>query len=148
MVDPETYVRNIGLLIGLLLFLGAAFIFLVSAWTTISSLIWISQRRRAEREHRAKEFRSDGKPYPPVAEGVCTQCGRGSRKVYFPPRSGKELCPICYDAYWRDKATWQAVPRPNRAQPNRARKEAALPRVHEKAAPPCRRLVPYPSRTM
>ncbi|MFQ5463753.1 MAG: hypothetical protein ACE5E5_14145 [Phycisphaerae bacterium] len=106
MVDPATFVRNIGLLIGLLLLSGATFVLLVTAWTTISSLIWIQQRRRAEQEHRAKAFCPDGKPFPPVAEGVCNQCGRGSRKIYFPPDSGgKELCPTCYDAYWRDKET-------------------------------------------
>jgi len=139
--DATNFVRNIGLLIGLLLLLGASFVLFVSAWTTISSLIWIRQRRRAEQEHRAKELRPDGKPFPPVAEGVCSQCGRGSRKIYFPPASGrKELCPTCYDTYWRDTETWQEVP----TQSNRSH----TGRIHlETASGPSIKRSAYPSRT-
>jgi len=100
MVDPQTFFLNIMLLIGALLLLGAAFILSVTAWTCASALIWVIQRRRAQRKHVRETRREDGKPYPAFAEGTCGRCGRGSRRIYYPP-SGDELCPTCYERFWR-----------------------------------------------
>lgn len=100
MVDPETFALNLMLIIGALVLFVAAFIVFVSTWTGISALIWLIQRRRAQREFIRNNRREDGKPYPPFVEGVCSRCRRGSRRVYFAP-SGEGLCPLCYEQHWR-----------------------------------------------
>lgn len=91
---------NFMLVIGGIVLLIIVFVFSVVTWTGISALIWVIQRRRAQREFMKRTRREDGKSYPAHAEGTCGCCGRGSRKIYFPP-SGEELCPVCYEQFWR-----------------------------------------------
>ena len=100
-VDPETFALNMFLLIGAAILLGLMGICLVALWTALNSVIWLVRRRLAERVHRRLTFRADGKRYPGFMEGVCGQCHRGDRKIYYPPGTDKELCPRCYERYWR-----------------------------------------------
>ena len=99
-VDLQTFALNLALIIGTLVLLLGAFILFIVTWTGVSALIWVIQRWRAQREFIRKTRRADGQPYPPFIEGVCGQCHRGSTTIYFPP-SGDELCPACYDRFWR-----------------------------------------------
>ena len=103
-VDINTFGLNLYLIIGALVFCGLAFMFFIAAWTTVNSIIWLIQRRCAERAYRKVTFRADGEKYPGFLEGVCGECHRGGRKIYFPFGTDKELCPTCYDRYWRREA--------------------------------------------
>ncbi len=100
-VSPETLALNLLLIIGAVVLLGAAFIVFITAWTGINSMVWLVRRRRAERVYRKSTFRADGVRYPAFLEGVCSQCRRGGRKIYYPPGTDKELCPQCYERDWR-----------------------------------------------
>ncbi len=99
-VDPDTFALNLFLILGALILLGAAFIVLIAAWTGIRVCICIIQRRRAERTWLRVSRRADGKRYPPFVEGICGECGRGGRKIFFPPDSDKILCHKYYET-WR-----------------------------------------------
>ncbi len=99
--DPNTFALNMFLILGALILLGAAFIVLIATWTGVKVCICIIQRRRAERTWLRVSRRADGKPYPPFVEGICGECRRGGRKIFFPPDSDKTLCPACYEEFWR-----------------------------------------------
>ena len=99
-VDEKTLAMNIALLIGGFVLLGVFFLFTVATITAIRCALWIRHRRKAEREFLARYRRADGRQYPPFLEGICTQCGKGNKKVYF-TAGGEELCPPCYEAHWR-----------------------------------------------
>jgi len=101
-VDPQTLANNLAIIIGgvTLLLLGSVAIY--SLWTGASIAIWLVQRRRAEKAFKTVSLRPDGKPYPPSMDGVCSRCKRGNRRIYF-AGSGHELCPACYDSFWRDE---------------------------------------------
>jgi len=71
-------------------------------WAGVNIGVWLLRRRSVDRAYRQVTHRPDGHPYPPFAEGVCTQCQRGNRHIYF-AGSGHELCPACYDAFWREE---------------------------------------------
>lgn len=101
-VDPVTLATNMAIILGgliLLIFGGFA---VYALWTSLNIVYWMLQRRRADRAYKAVAFRPDGKPYPPHIEGVCTACGRGNKRIYF-AGSEHELCPDCYDAFWREE---------------------------------------------
>ena len=99
-VDPATFAQNLHLIIGALILLFVLFVLLFSLWTGLSAWWWHIQRRRAYEAWIKTSRRADGTPYPPFIEGVCAQCGRGDRKIYFTD-TGEELCPVCYEAAWR-----------------------------------------------
>ncbi len=99
-VDLGTFRFNIYLIIGALILLLVLFVLLFSLWTGLSMWWWHIQRRRAYEKWIETSRRADGAPYPPFIEGVCAQCGRGDRKIYFSD-TGEELCPTCYEAAWR-----------------------------------------------
>ena len=100
-VDAHTLGLNLWLIIGALLFIGTAFIAFIAGWMCVNSLIWLARQHRAERTYRKRTFRADGERYPGFMEGMCTECHRGDRKIYFPSGTDKELCPPCYERYWR-----------------------------------------------
>ena len=103
---------NLYLIIGAVLGLAVLFVLLVTAWTGVSSLIWLAKRRRAERQFIASTRRADGQVYPAFGEGICGDCHRGDRKIYQVSNSDG-LCPTCYERSWRHEAR-----RPPRSRPN------------------------------
>ena len=103
-VDPHTFTLNLLLIIGASIWLGAAFVFVIAGWTALNSMIWFIRRCCAERAYHKRTFRADGERYPGFLEGVCDECHRGGRKIYYPPGSDKQLCPPCYERYWRREA--------------------------------------------
>ena len=102
-VDPNTFGLNLYLIIGALIFLAAASGLLISAWTAVNSALWFVRRRCADNAHRRRTFRADGKRYPGFMVGMCTECHRGDRTIYYPPATDKELCPPCYERHWRHR---------------------------------------------
>ena len=105
-VDPVTFARNIFLLVGALLFIGAATVVFALVWTTASACLSETRRQRAWMEYKKASHREDGQPYPPFMEGVCGWCGRGDTKIYHPD-SGDQLCPSCYETFWRAREVTQ-----------------------------------------
>ena len=98
-VDPQTFALNLMLILGALILLSIIFVLFVAMWTGINALIWFIQRHRKQKEFLRQTRRADGQRYPAFTEGVCEGCGRGDRKIYYPPR-GKALCPTCYEESW------------------------------------------------
>ncbi len=91
MIGLAHFATNIGLLIGLLIVAGLAFVFLIVALTSINLLRrhWTEQ---AAREMWQKErIGPDGKPFPPSDRGFCDRCGLPHEKVYHMP-DGSRLC--------------------------------------------------------
>jgi hypothetical protein len=97
MVDFPTFGVNIFLLIGLLLAAGLLILLLVAGWTGLNIGLWHWRRRQSEEAEHRRRFRSDGRPYPPAARGICGRCARTCESVYHLP-DGVRLCPECYDA--------------------------------------------------
>lgn len=107
---------NLYLIIGAVLGLAVLFVLLVTAWTGVSSLVWLAKRRRAERQFIASTRRADGRAYPAFGEGTCSECHRGDRKIYQVPHSAG-LCPTCYERFWRQEAGKSPPSRPSRRSP-------------------------------
>ncbi len=101
MIDPDTILFNMMLILGGLVLLVGLCIAVAATWTATKIVIWLIQRRLAERAWREVSLRADGKPYPAFIEGACGECGRGGRKIYHPVDSAKALCPLCYERFWR-----------------------------------------------
>lgn len=100
----EMFRFNLLLIIGAVILLGVALIVFIAFWTAINSAIWLARRRLAERAYLEQTFRADGQRYPAFMEGACNECHRGDRKIYYPQGTDKELCPRCYERYWRREA--------------------------------------------
>ncbi len=103
-VDEKTLALNVALLIGGAILLGAFALFAFSTITAAKCVWWIRNRRKAEREFRAKHLRADGQRFPPFMEGVCGECHEGNGKIFFTD-TGEELCPRCYERFWRRQRT-------------------------------------------
>lgn len=95
----DFFAQGIVLLIGLLLFLLFGGTLLVVLYIGLRVWIFRARQRRARREYLKRTRRADGKHYPPQTGGVCDQCGRVKRVVYFLP-AGEKLCHDCYEAWW------------------------------------------------
>jgi hypothetical protein len=95
MVSPQVFALNIYFLIGLLIVLGVVIVLIVAFWTSIKIWIWSVRRRKADEAEHRRRFRPDGRPYPPLARGICQGCARALDEVYHLP-SGQRLCPECY----------------------------------------------------
>ena len=104
-IDPNTFVYSMFLVIGGVFALAGLFVFTMVSMTTVRCLWSLRQRRQAERTWRATFYRTDGKPYPAYHEGTCLRCGRGDRKIYWPPDIDLGLCPKCYEGHWRAATT-------------------------------------------
>lgn len=100
-VDQHTLAVNLSLIIGGVFVLGFLFLFIVASWTAIKVAYGLYQRRRARLAWGKASRRADGARYPPAIEGVCSACGRGGRRIYFPQESSGAFCPSCYERYWR-----------------------------------------------
>ena len=85
----------IGILVGLL-FLGT-----VGLAAFVGLRVWLFHLRQqqAREVYLKRTRRADGKSYPPQGVGVCEQCGRVRKIVYF-VRTGEKLCRECYEAWW------------------------------------------------
>jgi|GEM_PF-2662300 len=103
-VDLPTFGRNLYLIIGALILLTLVFFFLLALVIGVKILWFLAARRRAQIEHFRQTRRADGKLYPPYIEGVCEDCKRGGRKIYF-PQGGVAMCPPCYEQWWREHDT-------------------------------------------
>ncbi|MCH8036092.1 MAG: hypothetical protein IIC53_03085 [Proteobacteria bacterium] len=55
---------NLYLIIGAMFVLVLLFVLFVTAWTGVSSLVWLAKRRRAERQFIASTRRADGRANP------------------------------------------------------------------------------------
>lgn len=66
------------------------------ALTVTKMLEFRREKKRAADEKYRRTHRSDGRPYPPSARGLCDHCHRSCDKVYYLP-SGRRLCPDCYE---------------------------------------------------
>lgn len=99
-LDPQTVAQNFMLLIAILFIAGAAFVIGVVVWTSVKIAYFTYRQRRSWRRYVKETHRADGMAYPPQGEGFCERCGEYAKKLYFPP-GGADLCPICYDAFWR-----------------------------------------------
>ncbi|MFQ5495473.1 MAG: hypothetical protein ACE5EX_08835 [Phycisphaerae bacterium] len=116
-VDPATFVRNLALILGGLVLLAALFVLTIAVWTGTNAVRWFRGQRRVEAAVRKATRRADGKLYPPYIEGVCDECHRGDRKVYFPPTTKKGLCSLCYEPFWRRTEGWTDPVEPEACEP-------------------------------
>ncbi len=93
----EMFGLNMRLLLGLIMALALLFLLVVGTWTGIK--IWVFRRRQKRAQHDAS-IRSrgpDGRPLPPIGEGVCERCQTVSEELYHLP-SGRRLCHDCYES--------------------------------------------------
>lgn len=95
MSQLEMFALNMRLLVGILVFLGLVFVLLFASWTGLKMWTFHVRRRRAEDEARARKYRPDGRPYPPVAAGICEKCGGAFDEVFHLP-NGTRRCRSCY----------------------------------------------------
>lgn len=96
----ESLGRCVYLLTG---FLIAAMVVLavgVVIWVCLRIVIDRMRLRRAQSQYRRQVFRADGKRYPPAHVGQCQHCGQYWKRLYF-VQDGPQLCPPCYEIYWR-----------------------------------------------
>lgn len=100
LVDKATLLVNMLLLITGVVAAGMGAFLLYALCTGVKVGLTLKRQRQAWQELLATSRRADGQPYPACFEGVCQACGRGDRRIYVPP-SGEELCPPCYEAFWR-----------------------------------------------
>jgi hypothetical protein len=101
-VDEHTLAVNLSLIIGGVFVLGFLSLFVVASWTAIKVAYALYQRRRARLAWDKVSRRADGVRYPPAIEGVCSECGRGGNRIYFPQETSSAYCPSCYEQYWRE----------------------------------------------
>lgn len=99
------WARQIYVLIGILLASAVGLILLIVAWTGLKIVLQVYRQHRGKREYVKRFYRADGRKYPPYIEGICEGCGRGHRTVYH-PQDGPNLCPDCYEPYWRRVTGW------------------------------------------
>ena len=87
--------QSIYLLLGILLFLLITAVIVIVFWTGFR--IWFSRLRQRRDDDRLHEMRhrSDGRPLPPIGEGMCDRCQGVFDAVYHLP-SGRRLCRGCY----------------------------------------------------
>jgi hypothetical protein len=57
--------------------------------------LWIASVRRAERDAQAAKRFSNDELVPPAGRGICQQCQRSAKTVYF-LSDGRRLCDACY----------------------------------------------------
>lgn len=100
LVDAQTLILNFSLILGGVLLLIVGFFTFMATWSVTFAVIGMIRQKRSFVRWRRSALRADGKPYPSFIEGQCQQCKRGDRKVYF-LEDGHELCPSCYETYWR-----------------------------------------------
>ncbi len=104
-VDPRTLGVNLWLIISGLLSLIILALVGLAVWTGIRVCIALIRRQRGWRMYLKESRRADGEPYPPFIDGVCQECGRGDRRIYYPD-SGERLCLDCYERFWRRVTGW------------------------------------------
>ncbi|MBN2561642.1 MAG: hypothetical protein JXQ75_12000 [Phycisphaerae bacterium] len=93
----ESWALDIRFLIGLLTFLAILFVLTVAVWTGLKIWIHRVRQRRARQEDYERRCHPDGRPRPPMAEGICDACQGAFDTVYHLPK-GRRLCPKCYEA--------------------------------------------------
>ncbi len=101
-VDEHTLAVNLSLIIGGVFVSGFLFFFAIASWTAIKVAYALYQRHRARLTWLQVSRRADGNRYPPAIEGVCSECGRGGVRIYFPQETSSAYCPSCYEQYWRE----------------------------------------------
>ena len=101
-VDMDTFLQNLVLIIGALVALGTGFVLLLSTWIGLKVAFWYLQRRHTQRIYLQQTRRVDGERYPGFLEGQCRKCGQGHRRIYYPSGTDLQLCPPCYEQYWRE----------------------------------------------
>ncbi|UCD30541.1 MAG: hypothetical protein JSV03_08755 [Planctomycetota bacterium] len=104
----EMWTLDIYWLIGALILLAVAIVVLVFLWTVLRAWLWQKRQRHSQSKYYKQTHRADGRPYPPVAAGICEQCGRSRKKIYY-TESGPKLCLECYEIFWRDEAMKEAM---------------------------------------
>ena len=114
-VDPATLGKNLFLLIGAAILLGGVALVALAGWIGLRAWIWHLRQQRSRKRYRRRTFRADGRIYPSFSEGVCQECGQGSRRVYSPV-SGERLCPPCYERFWRHAEGWPGPAGPRRVE--------------------------------
>lgn len=109
-MNPQMFEQNLYLILGGVMVLLVGGFLLVATWTGIKIAWWLWQRRRAEKKWKKATLDINGNPYPPTVEGVCDECGRGSRAIYMAPDSDQGRCPFCYEAFITSHRTIEIVP--------------------------------------
>jgi hypothetical protein len=94
MMQLEMFAVNIRFLIGLLVAGVLSVAAVIAIWTGLKMLISYAGRKVADDVERRRKFRRDGKPYPPMASGICGACEQTFDKVYYLP-DGRRLCARC-----------------------------------------------------
>ena len=99
-VDQQTLGQNMLVLVSALILLVAGLVVLVALWTIARIVFHFLRQRHSWRAFIKAKHRADGEKFPPQGEGFCDGCGNYRTKLYFPPNAG-DLCPECYDRFWR-----------------------------------------------
>jgi hypothetical protein len=102
MVDLQTLGVNFMLILGALLALGFGFLALFTVYTLVRAAFWHVRQRRSWNAYVKSLRRADGARFPPCGEGFCDDCGDYSRTIFY-VAGGPDLCPGCYDRFWRER---------------------------------------------
>jgi hypothetical protein len=95
MTPIERLVLNIWVVIGSVILLALIAAAIIGIWTGLKILVFHTRRKLAEEEQRRRKFQPDGRPYPPAAPGICSDCQLVSDSVFHLP-DGRRLCAKCY----------------------------------------------------
>lgn len=77
-------------------FVAVGLAVLVPVWIVVRMLRRKARWRRAEQQKFAREHDAQGRPYPPTARDLCTECQKVRPAVRHMP-DGKRLCAECYE---------------------------------------------------
>ncbi|MBP7933017.1 MAG: hypothetical protein KA354_00095 [Phycisphaerae bacterium] len=109
MADLSNFGMNIYLGIGLAIVLGFLACVVLGLWVGLRAWFWLAAQKRAQARFHRTSRRADGKVYPPWIGGICDECKRVRRKIYYPP-NGPRLCPECYERFWRQEEAARSAP--------------------------------------
>ena len=92
----ESWALSIRWLIGALVCLAIATLFILAICIGLRVWIFRGRQRRGEEELARRKVWPDGRSRPPVGDGMCDRCQQAFAQVYHLP-SGRRLCPNCYE---------------------------------------------------
>jgi hypothetical protein len=95
LAQPEFFVTNMMLLLGLLMAGAIILILIIVSWTGIKLWIFRIRQQQGRTEEYARKHFSDGRSRPPRGQGICEKCHGAFDELYYLP-SGEKLCAKCY----------------------------------------------------
>lgn len=121
-VDPKTFYFNLFLILIAVLSLIFLFFSTIAAISLFRAWRLVRKQRLAEAKWQRASRRADGKQYPCRIPGVCDLCRRGGNHIFID--YGRNICPSCYEPYWRSMENWSGPDEKQELVSSRARRAA------------------------